>query len=42
MDFPILVKNKDKLNNYLLLKNIETKYLFYHNCAKIFESKKKS
>ena len=40
MDFPILVKNKDKLNNYLLLKNIETKYLFYHNCAKIFESKK--
>ena len=40
MDFPILVKNKDKLNNYLLLKNIETKYLFYHNCAKIFASKK--
>ncbi len=40
MDFPILVKDKEKLNNYLLLNNIETKYLFYHNCAKIFESKK--
>ncbi len=39
MDFPILVKNKDKLNNYLLSNNIETKYLFYHNCAEIFENK---
>tara|TARA_B100000989_G_C19491012_1_gene449809 strand:- start:148 stop:1401 length:1254 start_codon:yes stop_codon:yes gene_type:complete len=40
MDFPILVTNKEKLNNYLLLNNIETKYLVYHNCAKIFGSKK--
>ena len=40
MDFPILVTNKEKLNNYLLLNNIETKYLFYHNCAKIFGNKK--
>lgn len=40
MDFPILVKKKEKLNKYLLLNNIETKYLFYYNCAQIFKNKK--
>ncbi len=39
MDFPILVKNKDKLNNYLLSNEIETKYFFYHDCVKIFSKK---
>jgi len=39
IDFPILVKNKEKLNNYLLSKGIETKYIYYQDCAKIFAKK---
>ena len=39
MDFPIVVEKKDQLNNYLLLNGIETKYIFYHDCAKIFDTK---
>ena len=41
MDFPIIVEKKDKLNDYLLLNGIETKYIFYHDCAKIFNLKLK-
>ena len=36
MDFPILVKNKNKLNNFLLSKGIETRSYHYRNCEKIF------
>ena len=36
MDFPILVKNKNKLNNFLLSKGIETRAYHYRNCEKIF------
>ncbi len=39
MDYPILVKNKDNLNNYLLSRGIETKQIFYHDCANIFLKK---
>ena len=39
IDFPILVKNKENLNNYLLSKGIETKYIYYQDCAKIFAKK---
>ncbi len=37
MDFPILVENREKLNNYLLINGIETKYIFYQDCVKIFK-----
>ncbi len=36
MDFPIIVENKEKLNNYLLNNGIETKFIFYQDCVKIF------
>ena len=36
MDFPIIVENKEKLNNYLLNNGIETKLIFYQDCVKIF------
>lgn len=39
MDFPIGVKKKNELNNYLLLNNLEIKHTFYHDCAKIFNTK---
>ena len=39
MDYPILVKNKENLNNYLLSRGIETKQIFYHDCANIFLKK---
>ena len=37
MDFPIFVENREKLNNYLLNNGIETKYIFYQDCVKIFK-----
>lgn len=37
-DFPIIVKNKDKLNKFLLKDGIETKMIHYKNCAKIFKN----
>ena len=39
IDFPILVKNKKKLNDYLLKDGIEIRYLYYQNCEKIFINK---
>jgi len=36
-DFPIITKNKDKLNRFLLKNGIETKVLHYKNCAKTFK-----
>jgi len=41
IDFPILVKNRSKLNNYLLKNGIETRLYYYKNCEKIFFGKKK-
>ncbi len=36
LDFPILVENKELLNNYLLKKGFEIKYLHYKNCSRTF------
>ena len=36
LDFPILVENKKSLNNYLLKKGFEIKYLHYKNCSRTF------
>jgi len=36
LDFPVLVKDKDKLNNFLLQRGIEIRYKHYYNCEKIF------
>ena len=41
LDFPILVKNKKGLNNYLLKKGIEIRVKHYYNCQKMFGTKKK-
>ena len=41
IDFPILVKHKRKLNQFLLNKGIETRYLYYNNCENIFNQKQK-
>ena len=40
-DFPIIVKHKGKLVNYLFSKGIETKSIQYVDCQKIFYNKKK-
>ena len=42
LDFPILVKNKEKLNIFLLKNGIETKFIHYKNCEKIFNRSKRS
>ncbi len=39
MDYPVLVKNKEDLNIYLLTRGIETKQIFYQDCANIFIKK---
>ena len=39
-DFPIKVKKKEKLVNYLFSKGIETKTVQYVDCQKIFKTKK--
>ena len=36
VDFPILVKNRERLNKFLLNKGIETRLYYYKNCGKIF------
>ena len=41
IDFPILVKNRSKLNNFLLKSGIETRLYYYKNCEKIFSDKRK-
>ena len=33
--FPILVKNKEKLNDFLS-RGVELKYIVYHDCVNIF------
>ena len=42
IDFPILVKNKKKLVNFLLSKGFEVRYHYYKNCKNIFEKGKKN
>ena len=37
LDFPVLVKEKDKLNLYLLKNGIEARLKHYYNCGKIFK-----
>ena len=39
LDFPVLVKDKSKLNYYLLKHGIEARFKHYYNCAKIFKEK---
>ena len=41
IDFPILVKNRSKLNYYLLKNGIETRLYYYKNCEKIFFGNRK-
>ena len=41
LDFPIITKDKDRLNKYLLDQGIETKYINYMDCEKIFLKKRK-
>ena len=41
MDFPILVKDKYKLNKFLLTKGIELRSIYYVNCSKLFKMKNK-
>ena len=41
LDFPILVKNKELLNKYLLNNGIEVRYKHYYNCEKLFKKKTK-
>ena len=36
IDFPILVKSRSKLNDFLLKNGIETRLYYYKNCHKIF------
>ena len=40
LDFPILVKNKNNLNKYLLDRGIEVRYKHYYNCEKMFGIRK--
>ena len=37
LDFPVLVKEKDKLNFYLLKNGIEARLKHYYNCGKILK-----
>ena len=36
IDFPVLVKDKNDLNDYLLEKGIEVRFKHYYNCQKLF------
>ena len=36
LEFPLLVENKNELNNFLLKKGIELRYLHYRDCSNIF------
>ena len=42
IDFPILVKEREKLNKFLLKKGIEIRFIYYKNCEKIFSKKTNS
>ncbi len=40
IDYPILAKNKSKLNSYLLRRGFEIRYIYYKNCEPIFNKGK--
>ena len=42
IDFPILVKKREKLNYFLLNNGIEARLFYYRNCEKIFRTKGKT
>ena len=42
MDFPILVKDKYKLNKFLFTKGIELRLIYYANCSKLFKMNNQS
>tara|TARA_B100001057_G_C22729509_1_gene903167 strand:- start:562 stop:1275 length:714 start_codon:yes stop_codon:yes gene_type:complete len=39
IDFPIIIKNKEKLNKFLLKHGIETRFIYYRDCERIFNTK---
>ena len=39
LDFPLLAKDKYKLNSFLLNKGIEIRFKHYYNCEKLFNNK---
>ena len=39
IDFPIIIKKKEKLNKFLLKNGIETRYIYYRDCERIFKTK---
>ncbi len=39
IDFPIMIKNKDKFNKFLLNNGIEARYIYYRDCERIFNTK---
>ena len=41
IDFPVLVKDKERLNKFLLNKGIELRSIYYTNCSKLFKKKNK-
>ena len=41
IDFPVLVKDKEGLNKFLLNKGIELRSIYYTNCSKLFKTKNK-
>ena len=41
IDFPVLAKDKDKLNKFLLTKGVELRSIYYTNCSKLFKMKNK-
>ena len=40
IDFPLLVNNKQNLNDFLLDNGIEVRYIYYRDCERIFNNKK--
>ena len=41
LDFPLLARNKNHLNKYLLDRGIEVRFKHYYNCEKMFRNGKK-
>ena len=40
IDFPIMIKNKEKFNKFLLNHGIEVRYIYYRDCERIFNESK--
>ena len=39
IDFPIMIKDKDRFNKFLLSHGIETRFIYYRDCERIFNNK---